>query len=76
MIDFLIGAKYITLFLYGVWGMIFTKNLKLKKIVLCYYCSIDLKRQSEASGLRLDTCNLVLFNIQTWLKYAAEFCPD
>ena len=50
-----------------MWGDVFTKNLKFKKsyfIVLhlnfsCYYCSIDLKRQSEHSRLKLDTSSLV-----------------
>ena len=42
-------------------GMIFTKKiLKLEKSLFyiffsCYYCSIDLKRQSEHSGLLPDT---------------------
>ena len=27
----------------------------------CFYCSIDLKRQSEHSGLRPDTSSLVQF---------------
>ena len=29
----------------------------------CYYCSIDLKRQSEHSGLRPDTSNLVRLKV-------------
>ena len=29
---------------------------------LCYYCSINLKRQSEHSGLRPDTSSLVYWN--------------
>ena len=34
-------------------------------IFLCYYCcSINLKRQSEHSGLRPDTSSLVLFAIK------------
>ena len=50
--------------------MIFIKNFKLKKnslyfisfIFLMYYCcSINLKRQSEHSGLRPDTSSLVWF---------------
>ena len=49
--------------------MIFTKYSSLKKFFLfCfifffsfYYCSTDLKRQSEPSGLRPDTSSLVSF---------------
>ena len=45
------------------WGMIFTKkktfSVFLRLIFLCYYCSIDLKMQSEHSGLRPDTSSLV-----------------
>ena len=49
--------------------MIFIKNFKYKKNsfyfisfnFLCYYCcSINLKRQSEHSGLRPDTSSLVV----------------
>ena len=56
--------------LYGVWGDDFHKNFQIleKKIdfVLfhwffkCFYCSINLKRQSEHSGLRFDTSSLVV----------------
>ena len=55
-------------------GMIFIKNFNFwkKKIsfyfilfyflcCLCYYCSINVKKQSEFSGLRPDTSSLVLF---------------
>ena len=52
-------------------GMIFKKNFKFKKkssfyfisfIFFMYYCcSINLKRQSEHSGLRPDTSSLVYF---------------
>ena len=49
-------------------GMIFAKNLRLKKLVFillhltfsCYYCSIDLARFPEHSGLYPDTNSLVL----------------
>ena len=54
--------------------MTFTKNLKFcfkKKSFysilfnfLSYYCSIDLKRQSEQSGLHPDRSSLVVFEIQ------------
>ena len=60
---------------YGVWGMIFIQtfsNFRKKKFFilfyliflscLCYYCSINVKRQSELSGLRPDTSSLVYFN--------------
>ena len=51
--------------------MIFTEHLKTKKkisfislqlIFSCYYCSIDLKRQSEYSGLCLGLSSLVTIN--------------
>ena len=62
----------------GGGGVIFTKNLNffLKKVFFilssflhsifsCYYCSINLKRQSEHSGLCLDTSSLVdISNLQ------------
>ena len=35
----------------------------LHLIVSCYYCFIDLKRQSEHSGLRPDTSSLVQFQL-------------
>ena len=35
-------------------------------IFTCYYCSINLKRQSEHSGLRPDTSNLVLLHLHSW----------
>ena len=50
----------------------FTKNLKLKKnsfffsvhlVFSFYYCSIELKRQSEKSGLCSDTISPVQFFI-------------
>ena len=49
----------------------FAKISKLKKIYfilftlnfLCYYCSIDLKRQSELSGPRPDTSSPVFFQL-------------
>ena len=53
-------------------GWCFHKKPKIKKKIgifftfnffLCYYCSIDLKRQSEHSRLRPDTSNFVLFEI-------------
>ena len=65
--------------------MIFAKNLKLKKnsfyfsyiqFFFSYYCcSIDLKRQSEHSGLRPDTSSLVSF---VWKKFAlfVQFTAD
>ena len=71
IIDFLIGAKFITLYFIwrgGVWGTIFTKNLKLKKIfslilfkifMSIFFHIIDLKKQSEHSGLRPDMSSLV-----------------
>ena len=47
--------------LYGMWGMIFIKKSQILEknfhfilfhlIFICYYCSINLKRQSEHSGL-------------------------
>ena len=56
---------------FGVWGDdFFTKNLNFKKKKLFYvitfnflivYSSINLKRQSEHSGLRLDTSSLVKY---------------
>ena len=59
--------------LYGVWGDDFHKKFHIleKKIFFvlfhwffkCYYCSINLKRQSEHSGLRPDTSSLVYFEI-------------
>ena len=69
--NLLIGAKSITLFLvWRVGGIFLQKNLSffLKSIFFslsgkmsCYYCSIDLKRQSEHSWLRPDSSSLVLF---------------
>ena len=56
---------------YGVWGNDFhKKNLKFQKkklhfilfqliFFMFYCCSINLKRQSENSGLRPDTSSLV-----------------
>ena len=70
IIDLLIGAKFINLYLIMACGvMFFTKNLRFrKKIVFLldlffswYYCSIDLKRQLEHSEFPLDTSSLVFF---------------
>ena len=62
--------------------MIITKNLKIKKMfsyilvplkLSCYFCSIDLKRQSEHSGLRPDTSSLVVPILDTKVtKYLAR----
>ena len=50
-------------------GMFFTKNLKfylsfqfnlLHLIFSFYFCSIELKRQSELSGIHSDTSSFVL----------------
>ena len=41
-------------------------------IFFCYYCSINLIRQSEHSGLRPDTSNLV-YNLSFFVKYL-NFC--
>ena len=58
-------------------GMIFTKNLKkilqfffifLHLIFSFYFCFIDLKRQSEHSGLRPDTSSLVIFKTPVTLQ--------
>ena len=66
IIDLLLSKKSITLcFKWGV-GDDFTKNLNLKKnyflhlIFSCYYCSADLKRQSEHLGPRHDLSSLVV----------------
>ena len=40
-----------------MWGDVILLRLNFS----FYYCSIDLKRQSEHSGLRPDTSSLVLF---------------
>ena len=66
---------------HGVWALHFTKNSQLleKKfhfnflhiVFLCYYCSIDLKRQSEFSGLRLDISSLVHLCFQ----FISTLCP-
>ena len=64
-------------------GIIFIKkisNFREKKfhfilfhlIFLCYYCSINLKRQSEHSGLRPDTSSIVTFFNQV-LKLVSLF---
>ena len=64
-----------------MWGIIFTKVsfifillilflfISLNLIFLCYYCSIDLKRQSEHSGLHLKTSSLVRF----WCRKKRNF---
>ena len=54
----------------GVWGLIFTKKISnfrkhfsiyfVSFSFLCYYCSINLKRQSEHSRLCSDTSSLVV----------------
>ena len=56
-------------------GVNFTKNLKFEQknfifyllhlIFSCYYCSIDLKRQSEHSGTRPDTSSFVVPTFDT-----------
>ena len=60
IIDLLIGAKSITLYL--KWRFL-KKNLlfSLHLTFLWSCCSIDLKRQSKHSGLRLDTTSPVFF---------------
>ena len=55
-------------------GMIFIKNFKLKKKIhfilfhlfffMFYCCSINLKRQSEHSGLRPGMSSLVCFKLE------------
>ena len=61
--DLLIGAKLITWYVIWRVGGCFNKKsqtfLFLHLNFSCYYCSIDLKRQSEHSGLRPDTSSLV-----------------
>ena len=57
-------------------GMFFIKKFQIleKKFsfyfitfsFFCYYCTINLKRQSEHSGLRPDTSSLVFFGISTF----------
>ena len=67
-VDLLIGAKLITL--YFVWrgggGVFLTKKTQIKKksflvhlIFSCYYCSIDLEKQSEHSTLLKKTMLLL-----------------
>ena len=61
--------KSITLYFKGVW-VFFAKNLKKEKnlfyslhlVFSYYYCSIDLKKQSEHSGLCPDASDLVYIN--------------
>ena len=67
--------------LYGVWGDDFylkNSNFRGKKFSihfisfnsLCYYCcSINLKTQSEHSGLRLDTSSLVSFQFESYENF-------
>ena len=58
--------------LYGVWGDDFLRKFFFLFILflfificcLCFYCSINVKRQSELSGLRPDTSSSVYFEIQ------------
>ena len=45
--------------------------LFLHLIFKCYYCSINLKRQSEHSGLCPDTSSLVLFHFNFYVITAA-----
>ena len=73
MIDLLIGTKSITLYLIKRVGgrfhklsqTFFLNFLNFLKLYLVY--SIDLKRQSEHSGLRPDTSSLV-FNLKNIVK--------
>ena len=62
--------------------MLFTKSLKLKKnlfislrlIFSCYYCSIDLKKQLEHSGLCPDKSNLVVLLCTKFMML--EYLPE
>ena len=60
--DLLIGTKSITLYFIGRVGGWFSHKIfsfmLLHLVFSCYCCSIDLKRQSEHSELRLDTSSL------------------
>ena len=73
-----------------MWGDDFHKKLQIleKKIsfnfiafnfFIGYYCSINIKRQSEHSGLRLDTSSLVIIgenNSRTFFRIKSNVSSE
>ena len=69
------SEKYSFVFCMACGGMISFKKIKFKKflfhfillhfIFIGYYCSLNIKRQSEHSRLRPDTSSLVNFEFKT-----------